>query len=155
MNKKLAYFLVALTASSGAYAHDCNCDGQNKDNEKKEEKSGISIRTQNLITSLIKRGALIYNHETEKIEIDVTKLTAQELQMYIKSSETIVNLDEDSISLLPEFSKFIIDNKILKVDELVPSFRSLSNDEIMEGILRNVSPDVGNEIATFKDHSFA
>ena len=155
MNKKLAYFLVALTASSGAYAHDCNCDGQNKDNEKKEEISGISIRTQNLITSLIKRGALIYNHETEKIEIDVTKLTAQELQMYIKSSETIVNLDEDSISLLPEFSKFIIDNKILKVDELVPSFRSLSNDEIMEGILRNVSPDVGNEIATFKDHSFA
>jgi hypothetical protein len=155
MNKKLAYFLVALTASSGAYAHDCNCDGQNKDNEKKEEKSGISIRTQNLITSLIKRGALIYNDETEKIEIDVTKLTAQELQMYIKSSETIVDLDEDSISLLPEFSKFIIDNKMLKVDELVPSFRSLSNDEIMEGILRNVSPDIGNDIATFKDHSFA
>lgn len=155
MNKKLAYFLVALTASSGAYAHDCNCDGQNKDNEKKEEKNGISIRTQNLITSLIKRGALIYNDETEKIEIDVTKLTAQELQMYIKSSETIVDLDEDSISLLPEFSKFIIDNKMLKVDELVPSFRSLSNDEIMEGILRNVSPDIGNDIATFKDHSFA
>lgn len=155
MNKKLAYFLVALTASSGAYAHDCNCGGQNKDNEKKEEKSGISIRTQNLITSLIKRGALVYNDETEKIEIDVTKLTAQELQMYIKSSETIVDLDEDSISLLPEFSKFIIDNKMLKVDELVPSFRSLSNDEIMEGILRNVSPDIGNDIATFKDHSFA
>ncbi len=33
MNKKLACFLVALTATSGAYAHDCECEKQNKDNE--------------------------------------------------------------------------------------------------------------------------
>jgi hypothetical protein len=25
----------------------------------------------------------------------------------------------------------------------------------MEGLLRNVSPNIGNDIATFRDHSFA
>ena len=69
MNKKLACFLVALTATSSAYAHDCECEKHNKDNEKKEEKSGISIRTQNLISSLVKRGALVFDDEKGKIEI--------------------------------------------------------------------------------------
>ena len=155
MNKKLAYFLVALTATSGAYAHDCECEKQNKDNEKKEEKSGISIRTQNLISSLVKRGALVFNDEKGKIEIDLTKLTSEELKMYIKSKETNVNLEKASISLIPEFSRYIIEQRILKTEELIPSTRSLSDDEIMNGILRNVSPNIGNDIATFKDHSFA
>ncbi len=155
MNKKLAYFLVALTATSGAYAHDCEYEQQNKDNETKKEKSGISIRTQNLISSLVKRGALVFDDEKGKIEIDLTKLTSEELKMYIKSKETNVNLEKASISLIPEFSRYIIEQRILKTEELIPSTRSLSDDEIMNGILRNVSPNIGNEIATFKDHSFA
>lgn len=155
MNKKLVYFLVALTATSGAYAHDCESEKQNKDNEKKEEKSGIGIRTQNLIRSLVSRGALVYDDEKEKIDIDLSKLTSEELQMYIKSRETNVDLDKDTVSLIPEFSRYIIEQKLLKADELVPSFRSLSEDEIMDGLLRNVSPNIGNDIALFRDHSFA
>jgi len=155
MNKKLAYFLVALTATSGAYAHDCENEKQNKDNEKKEEKRGVSIRTQNLIRSLVGRGALVYDDEKEKIDIDLTKLTSEELQMYIKSRETNVDLDKSTVSLIPEFSRYIIEQKLLKADELVPSFRSLSEDEIMDGLLRNVSPNIGNDIALFRDHSFA
>lgn len=154
MNKKLAYFLVALTATSGAYAHDCESEKQNKDNER-EEKSGVSIRTQNLIRSLVSRGALVYDDEKEKIDIDLTKLTSEELQMYIKSRETNVDLEKSTVSLIPEFSRYIIEQKLLKADELVPSFRSLSEDEIMDGILRNVSPNIGNDIALFRDHSFA
>lgn len=154
-NKKLAYFLVALTATSGAYAHECKHEKQNKDNEKKEDKSGISIRTQNLIRSLVGRGALVYDDENERIDIDLTKLTSDELQMYIKSRETNVDLDKDTISLIPEFSRYIIEQKLLRANELVPSFRSLGEDEIMDGLLRNVSPDIGRDIAIFRDHSFA
>ncbi|MAF90671.1 MAG: hypothetical protein CL674_05295 [Bdellovibrionaceae bacterium] len=155
MNKKLALFLVALTATSGAYAHDCECEKQNKDNEKKEEKSGISIRTQNLISSLVKRGALIFDDENGKIDIDLTKLTSEELKMYIKSKETNVDIEKANISLIPEFSRYILEQRMLKAEELVASTRSLNDDEIMDGILRNVSPNIGNDIATFKDHSFA
>jgi hypothetical protein len=155
MNKNLAYFLVALTATSGAYAHDTTCEKQSKDNNTKENNSGISIRTQNLISSLVKRGALVYDDELEKIDIDLKMLTSEELKMYVKSKETNVDLEEATISLLPEFSKFIIEKKMLKLNELAPKTRSLSEEEIMEGLLRNVSPEIGNEIATFKDHSFA
>lgn len=155
MNKKLAYFLIALTATSGAYAQDCHNDGQNKDNERNEEKSGISIRTQNLVRSLVQRGALVYNEENGSIDIDLTKLTSDELRMYVKSNETNVDLEKSNISLIPEFSQYIIKQKILKTDELLPSLRSLTDEEIMDGLLRNVSPNIGNDIATFRDHSFA
>ena len=75
--------------------------------------------------------------------------------MYIKSKETNVDLEKASISLIPEFSRYIIEQKMLKTEELIPSTRSLSDDEIMDGILRNVSPNIGNDIANFRDHSFA
>ncbi|MCP3930857.1 MAG: hypothetical protein GY909_17430 [Oligoflexia bacterium] len=155
MNKKLALFLIALTATSGAYAHDCECEKQNKDNEKKEEKSGISIRTQNLISSLVKRGALIFDDNNGKIDIDLTKLTMQEYQMYIKSSETDVDIIHSNISLIPEFSKYIIEQRLLNTDELIQLNSNLSEDEIMDRILLNVSPSFGRDFATFNDNSFA
>ena len=48
-----------------------------------------------------------------------------------------------------------VEQKMLKAEELLPSSRSLNDEEIMDSILRNVSPNIGNDIATFKDHSFA
>ena len=75
--------------------------------------------------------------------------------MYIKSKETNVDIEKANISLIPEFSRYILEQRMLKAEELVPSTRSLNDDEIMDGILRNVSPNIGNDIATFKDHSFA